>query len=76
MLQARLSERNIVELVNKLKQLGILGDDLLYTTNGLDYITTDRLREEMKQALASSGGRLPLVRCSTGMNSCSSSFSG
>lgn len=61
-MQARLSERNIVELVNKLKQLGILGDELLYTTNGLDYITTDRLREEMKEALTTSGGRLPLVK--------------
>lgn len=33
-LQVRLSERNVVELVAKLRQLGLLGDELLYTTNG------------------------------------------
>lgn len=32
--QVRLSERNVVELVAKLRQLGLLGDELLYTTNG------------------------------------------
>lgn len=38
----RLSDRNVVELVIKLKQLGILGGDLLHTINGKEYITTDR----------------------------------
>lgn len=47
----RLSERNVIELVNKLKQLGIIGDDLLHTINGKEYITQDRLKQEIKQAL-------------------------
>jgi hypothetical protein len=57
----RLSERNVVELVNKLKQLGYLGDDLLYTINGKEYITTDRLRADIQDGLKQSGGRLELV---------------
>lgn len=48
----KLSERTVVELINKLKQLGILGDDLLYTINGKEYITTDRLRDDIKRALS------------------------
>lgn len=36
--QVRLSERNVVELVNKLKQLGLLGDELLHTTNGRECV--------------------------------------
>lgn len=47
--------------MNKLKELGLLGDDLLYTINGQEYITTDKLREEIKEALNNYGGRLPLV---------------
>lgn len=57
----RLSDRNVVELVNKLKQLGFLGDDLLYTMNGKEYITTDRLRTDIERALQQAGGRLELL---------------
>ncbi|KAG1674314.1 hypothetical protein FOA52_013503, partial [Chlamydomonas sp. UWO 241] len=57
----RLSDRNVVELVNKLKQLGILGDDLLYTMNGREYLTTARLRSEVETCLRRAGGRLALV---------------
>ena len=35
----RLSERNVVELVNKLQQLGMLEEELLHTLNGKEYIT-------------------------------------
>ena len=59
--QARLSERNIVELVNKLKQLGLLGDDLLYTTNGKEYVTRERAEAEVRVAVRAVGGRIPLV---------------
>jgi hypothetical protein len=31
---ARLSDRNVVELIVKLKQLGLFGDELLHTING------------------------------------------
>ena len=48
---SRLSERNVVDLVNKLKQLGLLGDDLLHTINGKEYITIDQLRTEVEMAL-------------------------
>jgi hypothetical protein len=61
-LQAKLSERNVVELVNKLKQLGLLGDELLHTTNGKEYITKEQVAREVKQAVAEAGGRIPLVR--------------
>lgn len=48
----RLSERNVIELVNKLKQLGIIGEDvLLHTINGKEYITQERLKAEIARAL-------------------------
>jgi hypothetical protein len=58
--RARLSERNVVELVSKLKALGVLGDDLLHTINGKEYITPDRLKADVARALAAAGGRLEL----------------
>jgi hypothetical protein len=57
----RLSDRNVVELVAKLKQLGLFGDELLYTINGKEYITTDRLKADIQSALRQAGGRLELV---------------
>ena len=60
-MQVRLSERNVVELVNKLKQLGLLGDELLYTTSGREYITRERLQEEARAAVDQAGGRMALV---------------
>ena len=59
--QAKLSERNVVELVNKLKQLGLLGDELLHTTNGREYITREQVKVEVAEAVAEAGGRVPLV---------------
>lgn len=59
--QTKLSERNVVELVNKLKNLGLLGDDLLYTTNGKEYVTTQRVQAEVRAAVRAAGGRVPLV---------------
>ncbi|PWA74727.1 E3 UFM1-protein ligase 1 [Artemisia annua] len=35
----RLSERNVVELVQKLQQLNIINFDLLHTVSGKEYIT-------------------------------------
>jgi hypothetical protein len=57
----RLSDRNVVELVMKLKQLGIFGDELLHTINGKEYITTDRLKADIQTALRQAGGRLELT---------------
>lgn len=57
----RLSERNVVELVMKLKQLGLFGDELLHTINGKEYITTDRLKADIQTALRQAGGRLEMT---------------
>ncbi|KFM27198.1 E3 UFM1-protein ligase 1-like protein [Auxenochlorella protothecoides] len=58
--EVRLSERNVVELVNKLKGMGLIGDDLLHTSNGREYITRDALtRKVLSTARASR--RVPLV---------------
>lgn len=58
----RLSERNIVELVSKLRQLGLLGDDLLHTSSGREYVTRERAAAEVRAAVRAAGGRIPLVR--------------
>ncbi|BAT90668.1 hypothetical protein LR48_Vigan08g159000 [Vigna angularis] len=43
----RLSERNVVELVQKLQQLQIIDFELLHTVSGKEYITLDQLRNDM-----------------------------
>ena len=59
--QVRLKERNVVELINKLQQLGLLGDDLLHTVNGREYVTTEHLRKEVLEAVETAGRRIALV---------------
>ena len=51
----------MVELVNKLKQLGLLGEELLYTSNGKEYVTRERAAAEARAAVRAAGGRIPLV---------------
>ncbi|GAB2274298.1 hypothetical protein Dimus_009064 [Dionaea muscipula] len=43
----RLSERNVVELVQKLHELHIINFDLLHTVSGKEYITPEQLRLEI-----------------------------
>uniref|UniRef100_A0A803PWE6 Uncharacterized protein n=1 Tax=Cannabis sativa TaxID=3483 RepID=A0A803PWE6_CANSA len=43
----RLSDRNVVELVQKLQELRIIDFDLLHTVSGKEYITPDQLRHEI-----------------------------
>nr|GMC65559.1 E3 UFM1-protein ligase 1 homolog [Ipomoea batatas] len=43
----RLSDRNVVELVQKLQQLQILDFDLLHTVTGKEFITPEHLRNEI-----------------------------
>ncbi|EFJ45906.1 hypothetical protein VOLCADRAFT_105788 [Volvox carteri f. nagariensis] len=63
---AKLSERNVVELINKLRQLGILSEgELLHTLNGKEYLTVECLRSEIQNALRQAGGRLSLVELPT-----------
>ncbi|KAJ7553269.1 hypothetical protein O6H91_06G090400 [Diphasiastrum complanatum] len=44
----RLSERNVVELVLKLQELGLLDADLLHTVSGKEYMTQEHLRAEIE----------------------------
>ena len=59
--QVTLSERNTVELIIKLRELSYLGNDLLFTTSGREYITRDKLKDELYDTLNEHGGRLSLV---------------
>eukprot|EP00208_Stichococcus_sp_RCC1054_P002944 CAMPEP_0206143160 /NCGR_PEP_ID=MMETSP1473-20131121/19532_1 /ASSEMBLY_ACC=CAM_ASM_001109 /TAXON_ID=1461547 /ORGANISM="Stichococcus sp, Strain RCC1054" /LENGTH=146 /DNA_ID=CAMNT_0053538447 /DNA_START=291 /DNA_END=727 /DNA_ORIENTATION=- len=59
--KVRLSERNVVELITKLKAAGLLGDDLLHTINGREYLTPEHLKTEVAAAVEGAGGRIPIV---------------
>lgn len=58
---ARLSERNVVELINKIQELGLLGSDLLHSISGREYLTKEQLNVEVKDTLKQTGGRVALV---------------
>lgn len=51
----------MVELVNKLMELGFLDKSLLHTINGKEYLTHEQLRKEIKETLNAAGGRISLV---------------
>uniref|UniRef100_A0A0D9ZTH2 E3 UFM1-protein ligase 1 homolog n=1 Tax=Oryza glumipatula TaxID=40148 RepID=A0A0D9ZTH2_9ORYZ len=51
----RLSERNVVELVQKLQERGIIDFELLHTTSGKEYITSDHLKHEIKMEIKKRG---------------------
>ena len=50
----RLSERNCVEIIWKLKELNLL--ELLYTTDGKEYLTPQELIKEIREELVVHGG--------------------
>ncbi|XP_051134469.1 E3 UFM1-protein ligase 1 homolog [Andrographis paniculata] len=56
----RLSERNVVELVQKLQQLQIIDFGLLHTTSGKEYITPEHLRSEIASEI-NKRGRVSLI---------------
>ncbi|BDA42327.1 E3 UFM1-protein ligase 1 homolog [Coccomyxa sp. Obi] len=58
---ARLNERNVVELINKLQKVGLLGDGLLHSIDGREYLTPEHLRQEILGAVEESGGRVAMV---------------
>ena len=63
----KLSERNCVELVTKLQSLGKL--DLLSTFSSVpEYVTLERLEDEIVQELAHSGGRVSLPYLQSAVN--------
>ncbi|KAF8397566.1 hypothetical protein HHK36_016486 [Tetracentron sinense] len=51
----RLSDRNVVELVQKLQELQIIDFELLHTVSGKEYITPEQLRLEMVTEIKKSG---------------------
>ncbi|XP_046571677.1 LOW QUALITY PROTEIN: E3 UFM1-protein ligase 1-like [Haliotis rubra] len=55
----KLSERNIVELVTKLIELKLI--DVIYTTDGKEYLTHQELAKEIREELYVHGGRINLV---------------
>ncbi|OIW05777.1 hypothetical protein TanjilG_23563 [Lupinus angustifolius] len=56
----RLSERNVVELIQKLQQLQFIDFELLHTVSGKEYITLDQLRNDMV-AEVNKLGRISLI---------------
>lgn len=56
----RLSDRNVVELVTKLQELGLLDSSLLHTVSGKEYMTQDHLRYEMESEIKRLG-RVSLI---------------
>lgn len=55
----RLSERNCVDLILKLRSLGLL--DVVHTANAREYLTTDRVERELLEELSGAGGRCLLT---------------
>nr|XP_053638531.1 E3 UFM1-protein ligase 1-like [Cherax quadricarinatus] len=55
----KLSERNCVEIVNKLVKLGLL--EIYHTNDGKEYITPAQLTKEIQDELFVHGGRVNLV---------------
>ncbi len=52
----KLSEPNIVEIVSTLSQLRLV--DVLFTTNGKEYLTPEQLLREVGDEILSHGGRV------------------
>lgn len=55
----KLSERNCIELVNKLIELKLI--DVIYTLDGKEYITDKHLEKEILDELVVHGGRINVV---------------
>ena len=58
----KLSERNCIEIVNKLVQTGML--DIIYTSDGKEYITPKQLQREISDEVYMSGGRIGIPELS------------
>ncbi|KAI0226544.1 E3 UFM1-protein ligase 1 [Lamellibrachia satsuma] len=55
----RLSERNCIEIVQLLQQQKLI--DLIYTTDGKEFLTSQELGKEIREELQVQGGRVNLV---------------
>ncbi|XP_060085103.1 E3 UFM1-protein ligase 1-like [Ylistrum balloti] len=54
----KLSERNVVEIVNKLVELNLI--EVIYTIDGKEYLTPQELAKEIKDEVMVHGGRINL----------------
>ena len=52
----KLSEPNVVEVMQKLAELGLV--DVLFTSNGKEYLTPKQLRNEVEDEILAHGGRI------------------
>eukprot|EP00795_Rhopilema_esculentum_P017681 gene17681-9336_t len=55
----KLSDRNCIEIINKLTSLGLL--EVIYTTDGREYLTPQQLEREIRDEVIVNGGRINLV---------------
>lgn len=55
----RLTETNCVEIVNKLIELKLL--DVVFTSDGKEYITPQQLNREIQDELYVNGGKLVII---------------
>ncbi|XP_055544355.1 E3 UFM1-protein ligase 1 homolog [Wyeomyia smithii] len=62
----RLSERNCVEVISLLISKGLL--DVIFTTDGKEYVTYAHLKQEMKDEMFVQGGRVNLVDLAKTLN--------
>ncbi|GAU95570.1 hypothetical protein RvY_07169-2 [Ramazzottius varieornatus] len=62
----RLSERNCIEIVTSLMKLKLL--DVIYTTDGKEYITPQHLLREIRDEIYISGGRVNVVDIAQALN--------
>ncbi|PSN54204.1 E3 UFM1-protein ligase 1 [Blattella germanica] len=62
----RLSERNCIEIVTKLLDLKLL--DVVFTTDGKEYVTPQQLTREIRDELYVHGGRINLVELAKLLN--------
>ena len=51
----RLSDRNCIEIINKLTSLGLL--EVVYTTDGREYLTPQQIEREIRDEVIVNGGR-------------------
>ena len=52
----RLSERNVIEIVSKLVEAGLI--EVIYTVDGKEYLTPQELVKEIKEELFVHGGNI------------------
>lgn len=62
----RLSERNCIEIVTKLIELKLI--DVIFTTDGKEYLTSHQLIREIKDELYVHGGRINTVELAKELN--------